>query len=149
MINPSQVNFSNVTTDQIARAYKVLHADGNYYMVESEQDPTTEYVVKYTSKKGFTCTCKAGQNGFAHCKSGYCKHITWAMAAANEERKYMAALADNQAKELEELERKAKEEQAKKDKEAIRVSNRLYASRESGRLAILEAIRMSNEVFNR
>lgn len=148
MITPTQVKITDVTTDQIARCYKVLSPEGNYYMVESEADSQVEYTVKYTSGKGFSCTCKAGQNGFSNCKSGYCKHVAWAMAAANEERVYMQALADSQAKELEELERKAKE-QAKKDKEAIRVSNRLYASRESGRLAILEAIRMSNEVFNR
>lgn len=151
MITPKQVTITNVTTDQIARCYKVLSADGNYYMVESESDSQVEYTVKYIPNKGFTCTCEAGQYGFARCQHGYCKHVAWSMAAANEERLYMAALADQQAKELEEMERKAKEleesnrkAQAKLDREAARDANRLYASREKGRLAILEAVAMCN-----
>lgn len=89
----SKVNLSSVTPAQIGRCFLIIdqQTGERFYKVESEKDSATEYEVRY-SKKGFTCTCHAGRDGFAHCKKiGVCKHCVWSLAAAMEER---AALAE-------------------------------------------------------
>lgn len=115
MIKPSAINIASVTPEQIGMCHKVLHRDGNFYQVQSESDPDTEYTVRYSKERGFSCSCRAGQEGFKNCTTaasqGVCKHVRWSLACAKEERDYMAALADRQAQELAEIERIAKRDQ--------------------------------------
>lgn len=94
---------STITPDQIGRAHKVYDYQVKQfvYLVESKStvDELTgqpvEYRVTYTRTHGFQCTCPAGQEGFLSVrnKSGVCEHVRIALAAAEEERAYMAALA--------------------------------------------------------
>lgn len=87
-------HINDVTPEQIGRCYKVFGPDNKaFYQVESENDSTVEYKVTFTKQYGFQCTCPAGQEGFAHCKHGFCKHIKWAVACAQEERAALAQLA--------------------------------------------------------
>lgn len=93
MKSASQIDTMNVTPEQIGRCYKVFGTDGKaFYQVESERDSQVEYQVKWTREHGFTCTCEAGQRGFAQCKDGYCKHVRWSVACAKEEREALKEL---------------------------------------------------------
>jgi hypothetical protein len=94
MVKPSQVNTDSITPEQIGKCTKVLDCQThqNFYLVENEsgniddEGHLIEYKVTYSSKMGFQCTCKAGQEGLVYCKNGYCKHVAWAVAAAKEEK---------------------------------------------------------------
>jgi len=89
MIKASEINITTVTNEQIGRCHKVFSASGEaFYQVESERDSLTEYSVHYSPTHGFTCSCPAGAEGFAHCAT-VCKHVKWALAAAKEERTAM------------------------------------------------------------
>lgn len=93
MVKASQINTTNVTSEQIGRCYKVFGPDNKaFYQVESESDPLTEYKVTWDREYGFRCTCDAGQDGFAHCKLGVCKHVVWSVAASREEREAIRAI---------------------------------------------------------
>ena len=53
------------------------------YDEELQEAHRLEYRVEYSKKRGFTCTCDAGQEGFCHCyKLGTCKHCLWSVAHA-------------------------------------------------------------------
>ena len=94
MVKPSQVITDSITPAQISKCAKVLDCQThqNVYFVENEagnfddDGHMIEYKVTYSKEKGFQCTCKAGQEGFIHCKNGYCKHVAWAVATAKEEK---------------------------------------------------------------
>jgi hypothetical protein len=86
MIKASTISTETVTGEQIGKCHKVYEGSTPVWLVESESDETVEYRVKHSTEHGFTCTCKAGQNGFSNCKAGYCKHVLWALAASREER---------------------------------------------------------------
>ena len=94
MIHPNEVVTTAVTGEEIGRCYKAFEiVNGKataFYMVESSDDPLVEYKVKWDKFHGFTCTCKAGEYGFAHCKDGICKHVKWSVACAREEREAIA-----------------------------------------------------------
>ncbi len=89
IVAAKNIDTSTVTLEQITHCQKVEHADGNFYMVESESGNLVEYKVTWNRKQGFQCTCEAGQSGFAHCrKNGVCKHVVWSVAAAREDRPF-------------------------------------------------------------
>lgn len=81
-----------VTSEQIGRCYKITDGNGRngWWRVESESDDQVRYEVRWSKEHGYTCTCKAGQHGFAGCRKGFCKHIAWAVAAERELRDAMA-----------------------------------------------------------
>lgn len=84
MIKASQINTSAVSGLEIGRCHKIFEGSTPVWMVESESDPDTEYKVKHSKEHGFSCTCKAGLDGFAHCSQGVCKHVRWSVAAEAE-----------------------------------------------------------------
>jgi len=94
ILKPSQIKTNSITPIQISKCTRVLDCQThqNVYLVENEDGnfdddgQVIEYTVTYSSNMGFQCTCKAGQEGFAHCKNGYCKHVAWAVAHAKEEK---------------------------------------------------------------
>lgn len=94
------IDISNVTPEQIDRCSRIIDLSTNkpFYLVLSETDNLTEYKVEYHTHptKHFSCTCRAGQNGFANCRQGYCKHIKWAMAAADLSKAEQKALCQRQ-----------------------------------------------------
>lgn len=94
MKKASEINITAVTDEQIGRCYKCYDEQARawFYMVESERDNLIEYAVKWTREHGFTCTCPAGQEGFRNCRDGVCKHVKWSLAAAKEERDYIASV---------------------------------------------------------
>lgn len=101
ILRPSQISTNDITSEQIGKCYKCFDCQTkeNFYRVENEagnfddQGKPIEYTVRYSHSKGFTCTCKAGQNG------RLCKHVRWSLAAAKEERQAMAEIAQAQAQE--------------------------------------------------
>jgi hypothetical protein len=104
MILPSQVKINSITAYQIGLCAKVFDCQTgkNFYQVENEAGNTDadgniiEYKVTYSSEKSFQCSCEAGKWGFTRTKLGYCKHIAWAVAAANEEHNAIAEIAKEQ-----------------------------------------------------
>jgi uncharacterized Zn finger protein len=97
-------HLDDVTPEQIGRCSKKISQDQQpFYEVLSENDNVTAYHVKgyqVTDSNGkkqysYSCTCPAGVEGFAHVhhRSGVCKHVRWALAAALEERNALAELA--------------------------------------------------------
>lgn len=106
MVRPSFVKqfISEVTPDQIGACTKILDCQThtNFYLVQSESDDQVEYKVTYSSK-GFQCSCPSGQHGFSNTKHGFCKHVKWSVADAEEEK----------ARETARLERIAAEKHAK------------------------------------
>jgi hypothetical protein len=105
---------TTITQEQIdacTRVYDLSDNDRIFYQVRSERDPLVEYKVEYLKdprhigKGYFTCTCPAGQEGFAHCSQGTCKHVRWALAAEQAykaERKARNEAKARQAKKREE-----------------------------------------------
>jgi hypothetical protein len=104
MILPSQVKINHITPAMIGLCTKVFDCQTgkNFYQVENEAGTTDadgniiEYKVTYSSEKSFQCSCEAGKWGFTRTKLGYCKHIAWAMAAANEEHNAIAVITKEQ-----------------------------------------------------
>jgi hypothetical protein len=93
MKKASEITISNVTDEQIGRCHKCFDDNNKaFYVVESERDSLTEYRVRWSKERGFTCSCKAGEVGFSNCRDGVCKHVKWSLAAAKEERDYFASL---------------------------------------------------------
>jgi hypothetical protein len=81
------IDISQVTSEQIGACHKIIHQDGNFYMVESASDPDKEYKVTWSESKGFQCQCKASEYG------NLCWHIKASVACSREEREYMSELA--------------------------------------------------------
>jgi hypothetical protein len=83
------INIQNVTQEQLDRCHRIEDLNNHtvFYQVDNERgevDPdgnTIEYTVRFVPGRGFTCTCKAGQEGFRNCRST-CKHCRWAAAHA-------------------------------------------------------------------
>lgn len=76
-----------VTFEQLDRCHRIIDLNKKevFYQVESESDSLVEYEVRYVKGHGFTCTCAAGQEGFAHCfRLGVCKHCVWSVAHSRE-----------------------------------------------------------------
>lgn len=85
-----------VSPEYIGKAHKVIAATGDFYLVENERGDVDEYgdLIEYRVELDTqTCSCKAGQYGFTHCRNGYCKHLVWATAAQMEETQAMAEQA--------------------------------------------------------
>ena len=162
IITPAKVQqfIHTVSSEQIGRCSKIIdNVNGNFYKVLSESDDLTEYTVRFSKKHGFTCTCQAGQEGFAHCSRGFCKHVLWSVACEQEIRQAVAAL------ELEALAEQIaaaakpepiyaklpnpdhQDEQVQWTAAQRRESNRLNRSRERGRLAILESVAMARNIL--
>lgn len=98
-----QIDISTVTADQIAKCSRFvdLNTHTPYYLVQSEADDLKEYKVACIRKQGrwvYTCTCQAGLHGFTNCKDGYCKHVRWSQAAAEEYKELIKAAAEAQAR---------------------------------------------------
>jgi hypothetical protein len=89
-------NEKSVTPEQIGACHKCYDCTtrANFYLVENSKGETDEngdiieYKVQYSKEHGFTCDCKAGQNGLL------CWHIRASIACAREEK---AALAEQVA----------------------------------------------------
>jgi hypothetical protein len=88
--NHISVDITNVTPEQIGACHKVFGPDNQpFYLVENskgelDQDgQLIEYRVSFTKGMGFQCTCKAGQEGFAHCRS-FCWHVRASVACDEE-----------------------------------------------------------------
>jgi hypothetical protein len=100
----TKIDTTNVTSEQIERCTRCIDLNGEkpepFYLVQSESDDLTEYAVRYHKlpTPHFSCMCKSGQNGFANCKDGVCKHVKWSCAAADEYKAEQAALAERDAK---------------------------------------------------
>ncbi len=106
MTTTTTFNNNQVTFEQINKCHRIIDDKTGkaFYMVESEHDSLVEYTVRYNEETHkFTCTCKAGQDGFAHCRnaSGYCKHVRWAVAAAAEDKKELLARRIAEANDIE------------------------------------------------
>jgi hypothetical protein len=133
MIKASTINTNEVTGEQIGKCRKWTdNSRTSFYLVENSRgdlDPETFEVIEYKvthDEKGFHCTCKAGQMGFAHCKLGVCAHVVWSVACEKELREAMKlieaeiaaekaiALAAQQEKEEEERKALAAKELAAK-----------------------------------
>lgn len=85
-----------VSPEFIGKAHKIIAATGDFYLVENERGDVDEHgdLIEYRVELDTqTCSCKAGQYGFIHCKNGYCKHLLWATAAQLEETAAMAEMA--------------------------------------------------------
>jgi hypothetical protein len=99
-------HISNVTPEQIGKCHKIFGPDNRaFWAVENErgdcfEGQVIEYSVRYSPEHGYTCTCPAGAEGFAHVHhpSGVCKHCRWVAAAELEEQ---AALAEIQGEQEE------------------------------------------------
>jgi hypothetical protein len=92
-------NLEDVTSEHTARCAKIWDFQNgeDFYLVESESDPTVEYKVQYSTYHGFTCNCKAGLAGFSHVTrhpSGVCKHCRWAVATWLEDEALEQALEE-------------------------------------------------------
>lgn len=113
MVKPSFVKqfISEVTPAQIGACTKILDCQThtNFYFVQSERDDLVEYKVVYSHSKGFQCSCEAGQRGFANCKHGFCKHVKWAVACAEEEKAALAELSRKQEQVKSALDRQIEE----------------------------------------
>lgn len=84
-----------VSPELIGKAHKIIAATGDFYLVENERgDYNAQGLIEYkVDLVNHTCTCKAGEFGFTHCRNGYCKHLVWATAAQLEETQAMAEQA--------------------------------------------------------
>ncbi len=92
-------NLQDVTSEQTSKCQKVIDFQTNedFYLIESESDPTVEYKVQYSTDHGFTCNCKAGEVGFSRITrhpSGVCKHVRWAVTAWLEDEALEQELAE-------------------------------------------------------
>lgn len=93
-------HIDDVTSAQVGMAYKVFGPDNKaMYLVENSQGlvDSEGYMIQYTvtyGARGFACTCKAGQYGFANVKhpSGVCWHVRAAVAASVEEKAALKAM---------------------------------------------------------
>jgi hypothetical protein len=98
----TNIDTTGVTAEQIDRCTRVVdpHTMEAFYLVLSESQDLVEYKVTYVRlpSKHYTCTCPAGLNGFANCRDGVCKHIKWALKAAEEFKAELAARAAKEAK---------------------------------------------------
>lgn len=73
----------DITETLLNKTHRLINDNtgGVYYRVESasvefdENGDRVEYTVRYSKENGYTCTCKAGQDGFVHCGKGYCWHV--------------------------------------------------------------------------
>jgi hypothetical protein len=93
IITVEMISTEHVTPEQIGNCTKCFDGSTPFYMVLSETQDLVEYKVRWNGKaRGFSCTCPAGQNGFARCRQGVCKHCVWAVAAAREEKAAVAEL---------------------------------------------------------
>lgn len=89
-------HLQDITPDMLGLATKVYdyQLKANVYLVETTSGSTDEdgnleeYRVSYTPGRGFSCTCKSGQHGFANVRhpSSVCIHCRIATAHAAEER---------------------------------------------------------------
>jgi len=143
IITPAKVQslIHTVTSAQIGRCSKIIdNVNGNFFKVLSESDDLTEYDVRFNRKTGFTCTCKAGQEGFIHCKNGFCKHILWSVAC---EAEIKQAVAEQERYQAEQAAKAAQTAQPVWTPAQKREYNRINGSRERGRLAILESVAMA------
>ncbi len=76
-----------ITEAQLAKCARIIDEQTGlpFYRVESESDSSVEYTVRYSKATGYTCTCPAGERGFASCTHNrYCKHVRWSIAHAQE-----------------------------------------------------------------
>jgi hypothetical protein len=93
---------SDVTREQSARATRVIDESTMhpFYLVESERDSLVEYKVTYSETFGFQCTCPSGLHGFWNVRhpSGVCKHVRYALSAAEEYKDFIKAEAEAQAR---------------------------------------------------
>ena len=93
---------SDVTPEQSARATRIIDESTMhpFYLVESERDSLVEYKVTYSETFGFQCTCPSGLHGFWNVRhpSGVCKHVRWALAAAEEYKDFIKAEAEAEAR---------------------------------------------------
>jgi hypothetical protein len=87
------INTSNVTGDQLGACHKIISSTGNFYKVANSEGriddngDIIEYSVRFLGKeKGFSCTCKAGQN------AKLCWHIKASIACEAEVRNAIAEL---------------------------------------------------------
>jgi hypothetical protein len=96
-------HLEDVTPEQIGRCHKVIGPDNHaFYQVENESGDLDEhgaiieYTVRYTLERGFSCTCKSGQEGFSNVRhwSGVCKHVRWSVKCELELRGALAELAE-------------------------------------------------------
>jgi hypothetical protein len=92
MIKASEIDTTNVTPEQIGMVWKYFVGSLPFYKCYSESDPFKQYIISWSREHGFSCTCKAGLNGFANCKDGCCKHVKWALACERETRAAIAEL---------------------------------------------------------
>src|SRR5689334_14208286 len=82
---------ADVTPEQIGKVHRYFDCQSGQecYAVVNECGDTgpdneiLEYLVKYSTERGFTCTCPAGAAGFASVRhaSSVCKHCRWVVAA--------------------------------------------------------------------
>lgn len=77
-------NLQDVLPEHTARCERIwdFQTGEDFYLVESESDPTVEYKVQYSTDHGFLCNCEAGKWGFARVTrhpSGVCKHVRWSV----------------------------------------------------------------------
>jgi len=97
----TKIDISNVTAEQIDRCSRIIdpRTMEAFYLVLSETQDLVEYKVQYMRlpSKHYTCSCPAGLNGFANCRDGVCKHVRWALAAAEQFKTELAALAKRDA----------------------------------------------------
>jgi hypothetical protein len=101
---------TDITSEQVGKCHKLIIDGQIVYAVENERGDRDmdgeiiEYVVRYSPERGYSCTCAAGAEGFAHVDhaSGVCKCVRWTVAAALEERVYMRDLAAKQVAQEEE-----------------------------------------------
>lgn len=97
------IDITEVTSEQIDRCHRIIDEQTMevFYLVQSESDDLVEYKVQYQTlpTKHYTCTCPAGLAGFAHVRhaSGVCKHVRWALAAAQEYKAELRARAQRDA----------------------------------------------------
>ncbi len=93
------------TTNTISQAHidlctRLINPDTGevYYRVASESTDAV-YEVHHIAGRGFTCTCPAGQEGFAHCFANpTCKHCRWSVEHARLYKAEQAALAERNAR---------------------------------------------------
>lgn len=88
VLTASNIDVSQISDQQIGACHKVFEGSTAFYMVESATSDQ-EYSVRFLCKaKGFSCTCKAGQNG------RLCWHVKASIAAAREERTALQAIEE-------------------------------------------------------
>lgn len=94
---------NKVTAEQVARCERTSDETTGevFYRVRSESTSAV-YDVRFTKGFGFSCTCPAGEEGFAKCSHGTCKHVRWAFVAGQQhkkaERLQALSLSESEAK---------------------------------------------------